>query len=172
MYLTNQNSLYLSTNDHIYRILTAAAYHSGLQLLPSYIWSLVFILLIKMKIKTCLEKFEMQETLFCKVIAIIRGMIHDFWYSFALFEFCELLTQKTNVVWNTVIIFDRLVNGGNQQTFIIISICRVINNRKHFAVNIVKNHEEQESRSRVLFIITLQTEARGWGKVNEQPPSA
>ena len=31
---------FVSTNDHIYRILTAAAWYSGLQLLPSYIWSL------------------------------------------------------------------------------------------------------------------------------------
>jgi len=33
---------FVSTNDYICRILTAAAWYSGLQLLPSYIWSLVF----------------------------------------------------------------------------------------------------------------------------------
>ena len=32
---------FVSTNDHIDRILTVAACHSGLQLLPSYIWSLI-----------------------------------------------------------------------------------------------------------------------------------
>ena len=31
---------FVSTNDYIYRILTAAAWYSSLQLLPSYIWSL------------------------------------------------------------------------------------------------------------------------------------
>ena len=31
---------FVSTNDYIFRILTAAACHNGLQLLPSYIWSL------------------------------------------------------------------------------------------------------------------------------------
>ena len=34
---------FVSTNDYICRILTAAAWYSGLQLLPSYIWSLKWI---------------------------------------------------------------------------------------------------------------------------------
>ena len=34
---------FVSTNDHICRILTATACHSSLQLLPSYIWSLLIM---------------------------------------------------------------------------------------------------------------------------------
>ena len=74
MYLTNQNSLYFCVNQwlYMYVVKTTSAGNSGLQLLPSYRWSLWSTQLLMPPLRNVLIVYHHQVWNYCGDVAMVQ----------------------------------------------------------------------------------------------------